>query len=314
MIAPPRWTEQQLANDLIEATALFRKQRMEEPIEAYLDAFDRYQGSVENLMETSMNLAELDAVAIDILTDNRLLEAFRYIVGPPLSADDLKTLSDSALSRKRLESDPGMIQRIVEIVRIGIDRRRFPWVAQSREPAEHEKAAAVLASAAMMAHSRTGTIRRNQGKNRQENLVEDALIQAGLKKIPARPIPTLNFAPTPGEFCRETILGSHKKGDTKRGRKADLVVGLWDHRIMPIECKVSNSAVNSVKRLNNDAARKAETWVKDFGEITVVPTAVLSGVYKLHNLADAQHRGLTLFWAHRLPALVEWIESTREKP
>lgn len=314
MIAPPSWTQPQLANDLIEATALFRKQRMEEPIEAYLDAFDRYQGSVENLLETSMNLAELDAVAIDILTDDQLLEAFRYIVGPPLSADDLKTLSDSALSRKRLESDPGMIQRIVEIVRIGIDRRRFPWVAQNREPAEHEKAAAVLASAAMMAHSRTGTIRRNQGKNRQEKLVEDALHQAGLKKIPARPIPTLNFAPAPGEFCRESILGSHIKGDTKRGRNADLVVGLWDHRIMPIECKVSNSAVNSVKRLNNDAARKAETWVKDFGEITVVPTAVLSGVYKLHNLADAQHRGLTLFWAHRLPALVEWIESTRKKP
>src|SRR3546814_5622550 len=65
-----------------------------------------------------------------------------------------------------------------------------------------------------------------------------------------------------------------------------------DRRVMPIECKVSNSSTNSVKRLNNDAAVKAETWRNDFGQNQVVPTAVLGGVYKLHNLLDAQRRGL----------------------
>jgi len=69
------------------------------------------------------------------------------------------------------------------------------------------------------------------------------------------------------------------------------VVRLWDHRIMPIECKVSNSALNSIKRLNHDAAVKAETWTKDFGTRNVVPAAVLSAVYKLRHLADAQQRG-----------------------
>jgi hypothetical protein len=80
---------------------------------------------------------------------------------------------------------------------------------------------------------------------------------------------------------------------------------------MPIECKVSNSAVNSVKRLNREAAGKAESWIGDFGKRQVVPAAVLSGVYKLRNLVDAQERGLHLFWAHDLRALTEWIESTR---
>lgn len=97
-----------------------------------------------------------------------------------------------------------------------------------------------------------------------------------------------------------------------QGRKADIIVGLWDNRIMPIECKVSNSAVNSVKRLNNDAAVKAETWVRDFGQIQVVPTAVLSGAYNLHNLVNAQKRGLTLFWAHNLKSMVQWIEETHD--
>jgi hypothetical protein len=80
---------------------------------------------------------------------------------------------------------------------------------------------------------------------------------------------------------------------------------------MPVECKVSNSALNSVKRLNNDAAAKAEAWIKDFGSKNVVPVALLSGVYNLHNLEEAQQRGLTLFWAHDIPAFLAWIEKTR---
>ncbi len=82
---------------------------------------------------------------------------------------------------------------------------------------------------------------------------------------------------------------------------------------MPVECKVSNSAIHSVKRLNNDAAAKAETWRTDFGRRQVVPAAVLSGVYKLHNLEDAQARGLTLFWTHNLSELTIRIQSTHAR-
>ena len=74
---------------------------------------------------------------------------------------------------------------------------------------------------------------------------------------------------------------------------------------------MSNSSTNSVKRLNNDAAVKAASWKVDFGLRQVVPTAVLSGVYKLHNLMDAQERGLTIFWAHDLAPMTEWIENTK---
>ncbi len=80
---------------------------------------------------------------------------------------------------------------------------------------------------------------------------------------------------------------------------------------MPLECKVSNSSTNSVKRLNNDAAVKAGSWIDDLGSNHVVPVAVLSGVYKLRNLVDAQNRGLTLFWAHNLASMIDWIEKTK---
>ena len=108
--------------------------------------------------------------------------------------------------------------------------------------------------------------------------------------------------PSRGEFSREVQLGE---------RKADLVVGLWDGRVMPIECKVSNSYTNSIKRVNNDAAVKARAWSNAFGTLHVVPTAVLSGVYKRGNLEQAQRDGLTLYWAHRLEDLLTWIDRAR---
>lgn len=78
---------------------------------------------------------------------------------------------------------------------------------------------------------------------------------------------------------------------------------------MAIECKVSNSAINSVKRLNREAAGKAEKWIYEFGALNVVPVAVLSGVYKLHNIKSAQDRGLTVYWAHDLNELLDWIDA-----
>jgi hypothetical protein len=95
--------------------------------------------------------------------------------------------------------------------------------------------------------------------------------------------------------------------------KADIVVRLWDDRILPIECKVSNSALNSMKRLNNDAAVKAVAWRLAFGTHQIVPTAVLGGVYNLASLLNAQEKGLSLIWAHDLSPLAQWILSMKPR-
>jgi len=257
---------------------------------------------MENLLKASADLAQLDNAAIEILTNSSLLEAFRYLAGPPVSQDDLRTLGEAVLSPGRLRNDPDMARRVVEVVRLGLDRRRFVWVSEGREPSEAERGAAILASAALLATRKVGTDRRHRGKQEQETQVEEAFLQAGLVKVPTRRVATFMDAPAAGHFCRESELG---------GGKADFVLRLWDNRVMAIECKVSNSAVNSVKRLNREAAAKAEAWTRDLGTVQLVPAAVLSGVYKTRNLLDAQQRGLTLFWAHNLGGLIDWIEKTK---
>lgn len=299
------WNAGELEADRRESEESFRRERMLEPLEEYLGQFDKVQDVLDDPIESTVDLSQLEDQALAILTDPDKLEGFRYLAGPPVSEDDLKKLADArSIAPQVLRSSPELVARIVATVRDGIDRRRFPWVTEGREPTEAERDAAVLASAALLATRRTETNRRSEGKRLQEERVRQALLDHGFQEVQilGKTIDTLGEAPRPGEFCQEVTLGT---------RKADLVVGLWDGRKMPIECKVSNSSTNSIKRLNNDAAAKAEAWVGQYGTFQMVPVAVLGGVYKLRNLEQAQDRGLTLYWAHRLDDLTEWVESTR---
>lgn len=302
MIDSPNWSEEELDQARKRAIEFFREQRLAESLEEYLKAFDSCKEVVQELLDITVNLTDFADTALPVLTSPKLQEAFRYLPGPPISTDDLKVVADSLLTAGRLRGNREMVLRVVKVILTGLDSRRFPWVAEKRPATETELRAAVLASAALMAMRRVETSRRSGEKKRQEERVEAALIAGGLTKVPTRVVETGTEAPAAGEFCRESKLGS---------RKADFIVGLWDHRIMPIECKVSNSFLNSIKRLNNDAAVKAVVWRQDFGERRVVPAAVLSGVYNLRNLIEAQSRGLTLFWAHDLQSLIDWIETSR---
>lgn len=91
-----------------------------------------------------------------------------------------------------------------------------------------------------------------------------------------------------------------------------MVARLKDGRVMAIECKVSNSTVNSYKRLVHDTGGKAAHWYNQLGRAQVIPSAVLSGVYSTANLADVQNnKSVYLFWQHRLADLGAFVKRIR---
>jgi hypothetical protein len=162
--------------DRMKAISFFRKERLEEPLEDYLEAFDVYQGYVEEFLETTVDLTQLDSQALEVLTDPNLLEAFRYLAAPPISEDDLKVLAEApSLAKGQLRQKPEDVQRLLQTVRLVLDQRSFSWVLENREPTEAERRAAVMASAALLAASRVQTKRRSTGKAQQEALVTQAL-------------------------------------------------------------------------------------------------------------------------------------------
>ena len=278
---------------------------MDEPLALYSRFFRTFEPIFSEIIDQLPALAEgrIDAAMMaEMVRDDDVRTAFRYLTAPPVSEDDLKTLAETTLSATALRSDHERAQRVRDIVLHIIDPHRFPWIEQRRDPTEHERTRAIVASAALVAARKVETARRSSAKEEQEKAVKAALKGIGFTEVLPRPIPLLDVAPAIGEFCSECKLGN---------TRADLVIRLFDRRVIPVECKASNSAVNSFKRINHEAVGKARAWLDEFGTRQIVPSAVINGVFSPRNLETAQAEGLTIFWSHRLGDLTEFIESTR---
>lgn len=306
LLQPPRWSAADLEADLRKAKDIFREERLDEPTDLYHEVFDEAQSTFETLLELTVDLSTIEEeIALEILSNPALQKGFRYIAGPPISEDDLMALAEAgSLSPRALRQDPLLVYRLVQTVFDGIDRGRFPWVNDKREPTEGERQAAITASAALVAMRRVETFRRHEQTKRQEGQVKQALLERGFEqvRIPHARVDHLSEAPHRGAFAGPITLG---------GASADILVGLWDGRTMAIECKTSNSVLNSRKRLFLEATSKAKKWRDNFGARQVVTVAVLSGLYSLQQLESAQGDELAIFWSHRLEDLMDWIERAR---
>ncbi len=295
---PRQWTLAELKTDAATAAAEFRRQRLDEPLSLYSSFFDAFCPVFRSLVAQLPALRGDERVLAGLLTTDDARTAFRYLGAPPISEDDLKTLAESRLSAARVRDDPEEARRVRDTVLHIIDPHRFPWVREDRKPSSHELETGIIASAALVAAQKVQTRRRSDAKKGQESQVKELLNDQSFTEVPCRDIRLLDDAPEPGQFCPESKLG-----DTK----ADIVVRLYDRRVMPIECKVSNSEVNSFKRVNHEAAGKAQRWLVAFGAAGVVPAAVLGGVFKPGNLETAQTHGLALYWQHRLSDLADFL-------
>ena len=87
-----------------------------------------------------------------------------------------------------------------------------------------------------------------------------------------------------------------------------MLVRLDDGRLLAIECKGSNSEINSRKRLNKEAAQNARAWLTGFGG-QVVPAVALQGVFKDRYVLEAQDTPMLMFWGHRLDDLCGFIRA-----
>lgn len=303
MTAPRKWTPADVAADTALAIAAFRKERLDEPSDLYSSFFDAFAPIFHALIDAlpAIQAEPFDPTKIAALAAAKGtgLEAFRYLAAPPLSEDDLKTLAEAKLSAKALNTDADAARRVRDTVLHVLDPHRFPWVKENRIPTAAERDAAVIASATAMAVQKVQTARRGEAKT-LEVKVRDALDDLHFEKVAPRPIKLLSSAPKPGQFCGESLLGP---------TRADLVIGLRDGRVLALECKVSNSAVNSYKRLVREAGGKATDWIKALGESQVIPGAVIGGVFNADNVVAAQSKGLAIFWSHRLEDLTEFIQA-----
>jgi len=302
-----KWSLKEIAEDAGTATELFRERRLGEPKERYLRAFDLLESANRSLTGSLSRLKDrpVDAKWVaELLADENLRTALRYLGAPPISEDDLKTLTGDSLAPTLVQDDPTRAERICNVMLKILDPKRFPWIYENRSPKREEVSRAMLASTVVAAAQRVQTSRRIDEKLAIEGAVRGLLVGAGWKRVPSPKKGIQNVrrdAPESGEFMENVTLG---------GDGADFVVGLGDGRILAIECKGSNSEINSRKRINKEVANNAQSWLRQFGDGTLVPAAAIQGVFKPEYIAEVQEIPVAFIWGHRLEDLKAFLNAT----
>jgi hypothetical protein len=294
MLMPRKWTAQELDQAARAALSEFVSKRLKEGSGPYQRVFKTARLRVEALFKATDDLRDLSPAVV--LKTPGLIETARFLGGPPLSQDDLDTLSGGKVSNRRSVT-PALAKRAVKAIEAFLDPFRCPWVRAGSKPDPALVRSAIDWTTSLWAVEMCRTARRGQESAAQEKAVAEMLLAGGLKEVTGlRRIQSLDDLDR-GCFTREVVLA---------GAKADLAVRLRDGRLLAIECKVSNSAINSVKRLNRETVGKAERWRTHYGQ-QVVTAAVLSGVFKVSDLIDAQTAGVFIVWQQDLGPLKGFV-------
>lgn len=299
---PEVWDSNRLAGDARESMTDFRERRIAESDQIYASLFVENYRRVEYVLNTTDDLLALCESLPSLLLDG-YYDVIRYLPAPPVSEDDMHVIAElTTKGAARSLAQPHNATNIYDYVSRAVDENRFVWLRESRRATQDEKTAALVSTASLMATQRLQTMRRNLAKKTQEDGVKRYLVEElGYREVPRRRIVTAFDAPQPKEFCGETPVAA---------KKSDIVIGLGDNRFMCVECKVSNSVVNSFKRLNHETVEKTTHWYHAFGTSGVVCAGLLSGVFSVDNLLLAQQEGVSLFWSHDLDSLGTFIKST----
>ena len=301
-VSPPHWTDSELESARQNSTADFVRERLSEGAERYQPALASCLNAVRALFDATSYLRDLPAGTV-FASQPALVTPARYLGGPPISADDLNVLADrSVADRKRL--DAHLAQVAASVIEAALDRDRFPWLFENpvREPTAEELEIAVRWTAGLWAAQLVQTQRRGEAAARQEAAVAQVLEEAGFQRVQVEEIDFTARNISPGQYCRETKVV---------GAKCDVPVMLRDGRLLLIECKVSNSGLNSIKRLIRETCGKAAHWRSRFGD-RAITAAVLSGVFNLRHLQEAQNiHGVSISWERDLSPLASFVRAAR---
>jgi hypothetical protein len=300
----PYWTEAELEQLSADARARFVERYRGEVRASFAEAEKECANEVRELLEATDYLRDLGKDPDFFIARRDLLRAARYATSPVISDDKLKIIGEAE----------GPVATIAEF----LDRERFPWLAGDRTPSadEPDVVIAVKMTAKLMAEQRLGTKLRNTLSAAQERLVRETLAEAGLDYVEPSIIrerlrdlgddPSIGLTPRNyqealrrGEFTREIRVA---------GAKCDVPSRLPNGDLLPVECKVSNTEVNSVKRLNRETGGKHERWRSAFGA-ELHTAAVLGGVFRLVNLTAAQDDGILVFFDHDLAAVKRFLDA-----
>jgi hypothetical protein len=275
---------------------------------AYERGIAKHAKAVDELLKQTSDLRKIDGSS---LQQRAVLDIARYMTVPPISLDDLDTLTDSVFGgwvsqtteRGARPTEQGF-RAAAKLIRERLDRERAPWLKQKRAATNLERDAFSRATASIRAAGAIQTARRMESSKRQEEAARQAAHKA--RYTPITPPATLTDPSKqmpPGSYSTASRRLAQTNMDIPIRLKSRHATGL---QFLALEAKVSNSALNSRKRLG-DVLRNRERWDASGTLYRFRTGAVLAGVYDVRRLIEAQNAGVFLFWEHRLTDLTAFL-------
>lgn len=308
---PGTWTPAELNADAQQARAEFVKQRLaalQTEQQTYKAAHRDAAQHVDALLQRTGDLRAMTGTS---LQDRAVLGLARQLAVPPISVDDLDTLTDSCFGQwlgqttdRGVRPTAAEFAAAAQLIGQRLDLDRMPWVTAGRAPSAAERQLFIKWTATAPATAKVLTARRNEASARQEDATRKAVAAAGY--VPVRPPGTLSNPISmmqPGTFSVASRKLAGTNMDVPVRLRANHPMGLL---FLAIECKVSNSSLNSRKRLI-EVTRKREVWDSSGTLYQYRTAAVLSGVFSVERLKEAQDSGVLLFWEHRLSDLTAFL-------
>jgi len=252
-------------------------------------------------LEASNYLRDFEA-ALTVSGHHMLI--FRHLLAPPKSQDQFSLLCPewskaSEKSGKALREDKALAAS--KVLDTWKDRSITPWLDEQRLPTDTEKALIVERIVSFIAPKLTETQKRNRLSYDQENAVIQLLRGLGWTQSKSFLIDELS-AIKPRTFMHKARFATA----TTNAQEVDIACGLKQGIVAAMECKVTNDATNSVKRVN-DILKKAKAWKDHWGSF-VETAALLQGVIKPSDVQRLTDDGVRVFWSHDLSEFSGWVE------
>lgn len=256
--------------------------------------------SVENTLSESNGLADV-AAALEVRGGHMLV--LRQMLAPPLSQDQFAIVCPSYSKALENTDRPVPADKAASVAEAFLsmrDIRLLPWLSENRAPSAEEIRHVVTAVTPLLASQIHLTAKRTASSTDQEEAVVALLNAKDWERLPSR------LVDRGAILAAKQFMKKTKFATTTRPQEVDIACGLGGTMVLAMECKVSNDATNSVKRVN-DVLKKATAWRDHWGSF-VRPAALLQGTIGYKDVQRLTHAGVAVFWSHDLPRFERWID------
>lgn len=226
----------------------------------------------------------------------------RHLMAPPISQDQFAllcpTYSKGSEKTGRVLSN-NVAHAVAAAFLLGRDRRLTRWLNDDQVPTFSQVRNLLRSVVPILSDKDVATVRRGRMSLEQEGAVVALLQERGWLRQGGGLISNLTDV-QPHHFLHKARFATKTQP-----QEVDIACGLPGTVVLAMECKVTNDATNSVKRIN-DVLKKATAWQLHWGSF-VRTAALLQGVIAFKDVARLLDGKVEVFWSHDLSTFEAWL-------